>query len=67
MAGDKTGGTYFICADEAVPYARSEGEASLIGASMDEALEILFGLPGWHDYTELDLSLAAGPPVVGVA
>ncbi|MFE7181930.1 hypothetical protein [Streptomyces erythrochromogenes] len=34
----------------------SEGEAGLIGASMDEALEILFGLPGWHDYTELDLA-----------
>ncbi|MFJ3963257.1 hypothetical protein [Streptomyces sp. NPDC090036] len=28
--------------------------AGLIGTSMDEALEILFGLPGWHDYTELD-------------
>ncbi|MFJ3520386.1 hypothetical protein [Streptomyces sp. NPDC090131] len=28
--------------------------AGLIGTSMDEALEIFFGLPGWHDYTELD-------------
>ncbi|GHE45370.1 hypothetical protein GCM10017778_31290 [Streptomyces vinaceus] len=56
VAGDDTGGTYFICADGAVLYASSEGEAGLIGASMDEALEILFGLPGWHDYTELDLA-----------
>ncbi|MFJ9547633.1 hypothetical protein [Streptomyces erythrochromogenes] len=50
------GGTCFICADGAVLYASSEGEAGLIGAGMDEALEILFGLPGWHDYTELDLA-----------
>ncbi|MFJ2598926.1 hypothetical protein [Streptomyces erythrochromogenes] len=56
VAGDDTGGTYFICADGAVLYASSEGEAGLIGAGMDEALEILFGLPGWHDYTELDLA-----------
>ncbi|MGR4880565.1 hypothetical protein ACIPUC_14185 [Streptomyces sp. LARHCF249] len=56
VAGDDTGGTYFICADGAVLYASSEGEAGLIGASMDEALEILFGLPGWRDYTELDLA-----------
>ncbi|MEU9144021.1 hypothetical protein [Streptomyces sp. NPDC048349] len=56
VAGDDTGGTYFICADGAVLYASSEGEAGLIGASMDEALEILFGLPGWHDYTDLDLA-----------
>ncbi|MFB6979074.1 hypothetical protein [Streptomyces scopuliridis] len=59
VAGDDTGGTYFICADGAVLYASSEGEAGLIGASMDEALEILFGLPGWHDYTELDLAADA--------
>ncbi|MBP0932438.1 hypothetical protein J0X20_02095 [Streptomyces sp. KCTC 0041BP] len=56
VAGDDTGGTYSVCADGAVLYASSEGEAGLIGASMDEALEILFGLPGWHDYTELDLA-----------
>ncbi|MFD7257958.1 hypothetical protein [Streptomyces sp. NPDC059874] len=56
VAGDDTGGTYFICADGAVLYASSEVEAGLIGAGMDEALEILFGLPGWHDYTDLDLA-----------
>lgn len=56
VAGDDTGGTYFTCADGAVLYASSEGEAGLIGASVDEALEVLFGLPGWHDYTDLDLA-----------
>ncbi|QJT06430.1 hypothetical protein G9272_44170 [Streptomyces asoensis] len=55
VAGDDTGGTYFACAGGAVLYASSEGQAGLIGTSMDEALEILFGLPGWHDYTDLDL------------
>ncbi|MFD0352184.1 hypothetical protein ACFVHW_00345 [Streptomyces sp. NPDC127110] len=54
VAGDDTGGTYFVCADGALLYASSEGEAGLIGAGTDEALEILFGLPGWHDYTDLD-------------
>ncbi|WP_328470832.1 hypothetical protein OHA21_05560 [Actinoplanes sp. NBC_00393] len=54
VAGDDTGGTYFVCAGGAVLYASSEGEAGLIGASMDEALEILFGLPGWYDYIDLE-------------
>ncbi|MGE7386363.1 hypothetical protein ACQKM2_12895 [Streptomyces sp. NPDC004126] len=54
VAGDDTGGTYFVCADGSVLYASSEGEAGLIGADLDEALEILFGLPGWHDHTDLD-------------
>ncbi|MFJ8165860.1 type IV pilus biogenesis/stability protein PilW [Streptomyces sp. NPDC096136] len=54
VAGDDTGGTYFVCADGAVLYASSEGEAGLIGAGTDEALEILVGLPGWRDYTDLD-------------
>jgi hypothetical protein len=55
MAGDDTGGTYFLCADGEVLYASSEGEAGLIGDSLDEALELLIGLPGWRDYTALDL------------
>ncbi|MFE9636357.1 hypothetical protein [Streptomyces sp. NPDC006463] len=56
VAGDDTGGTYFLCADglrcTRAPRAK---RASLIGTSMVEALEILFGLPGRHDYTDLDL------------
>ncbi|WP_406333710.1 hypothetical protein [Streptomyces sp. NBC_00203] len=49
IAGDDTGGTYFVCADGSVLYADSEGSAGIIGDSVDEALEILVGLPGWHD------------------
>ncbi|MFD8484282.1 hypothetical protein [Streptomyces sp. NPDC059712] len=51
VAGDDTGGTYFVCADGSVLYADSEGAAGIIGPSVDEALELLIGLPGWRDYT----------------
>ncbi|MFE1884599.1 hypothetical protein [Streptomyces diastatochromogenes] len=53
VAGDDTGGTYFLCADGSMLYADSEGLAGIIGTSADEALEILIGLPGWHDYVGL--------------
>lgn len=53
IAGDDTGGTYFVCADGSVLYADSEGSAGIIGDSVDEALEILVGLPGWHDHLDL--------------
>ncbi|MDX3451071.1 hypothetical protein PV396_03760 [Streptomyces sp. ME02-8801-2C] len=58
VAGDGTGGTYFLCADGSVLYADSEGSAGIIASSADEALETVIGLPGWHDY--LDLSPADG-------
>lgn len=48
VAGDDTGGTYFVCADGSVLYADSEGRAGIIGNSVDEALETVIGLPGWH-------------------
>ena len=44
VAGDDTGGTYFVCADGSVLYADSEGSAGIIGCSVDEALEIMIGL-----------------------
>ncbi|MFF4729474.1 hypothetical protein ACFY3M_29800 [Streptomyces mirabilis] len=49
VAGDDTGGTYFVCGDGSVLYADSEGSAGIFGNSVDEALEVLVGLPGWHD------------------
>ncbi|MGW7408136.1 hypothetical protein ACWGI9_31330 [Streptomyces sp. NPDC054833] len=61
-AGDDTGGTYFVCADGSVLYADSEGSAGIIGSSVDEALEVLIGLPGWHDY--LGLSPADGEETI---
>ncbi|MFC9887294.1 hypothetical protein [Streptomyces pilosus] len=53
VAGDDTGGTYFVCADGSVLYADSEGAAGIIGSSVDEALELVIGLPGWRGYTHL--------------
>ncbi|MCF1598998.1 hypothetical protein [Streptomyces muensis] len=44
VAGDDTGGTYFVCADGSLLYADSEGSAGIIGCSVDEALEIMIGL-----------------------
>ncbi|RST17909.1 hypothetical protein E2C00_24130 [Streptomyces sp. WAC05374] len=45
IAGDDTGGTYFVCDGGPVLYASSEGDAGLIGAGVREALDILIGLP----------------------
>ncbi|MEU2398377.1 hypothetical protein ABZ764_10385 [Streptomyces pseudogriseolus] len=53
VAGDDSGGTYFVCADGSVLYADSEGAAGIIGSSVDEALELVIGLPGWRDCTHL--------------
>ena len=52
VAGDFTGGTFFLCGDgrdRPVLYASSEGQAGLIGRSLTEALEIMVGLPSWWD------------------
>ncbi|QOV34814.1 hypothetical protein IM697_32625 [Streptomyces ferrugineus] len=49
VAGDDTGGTYFVCADGSVLYADSEGSAGIIGSSVDEALEIRIGLAEVED------------------
>jgi hypothetical protein len=53
IAGDYTGGTFFLCGDSSeersVLYAGSEGQAGLIGRSLTEALEIMVGLPSWWD------------------
>ncbi|GGJ80308.1 hypothetical protein GCM10011583_09790 [Streptomyces camponoticapitis] len=53
VAGDDTGGTYFVCSDGSVLYADSEGAAGIIGSSVDETLELIIGLPGWRGYTHL--------------
>ncbi|WP_405590788.1 hypothetical protein [Streptomyces sp. NBC_01092] len=52
VAGDATGGTYFVCADGSVLYADSEGSAGLIGSGVDEALEIIIGLAEAEDDDE---------------
>ncbi|WET82987.1 hypothetical protein P3102_18135 [Amycolatopsis sp. QT-25] len=53
VAGDFTGGTFFLCGDRQTVrpllYASSEGQAGLIGQSLATALEIMIGLPSWQD------------------
>ncbi|MEU8953428.1 hypothetical protein AB0C93_03890 [Streptomyces sp. NPDC048518] len=47
IAGDDTGGTYFLCGGTTVLHASSDGAASLVAGSVEEALEILIRLPWW--------------------
>ncbi|MFI9827434.1 hypothetical protein ACIHIX_07070 [Streptomyces sp. NPDC051913] len=54
IAGDAGGGTYFVCEDGSVLYADSEGSAGIVGASVDEALEIMIGLEDAEDHDEDD-------------
>ncbi|MFJ6940608.1 hypothetical protein [Streptomyces sp. NPDC101132] len=52
IAGDFTGGAYFLCPEEdgsrAVVFASSDGEAGLIADDLAGALEVIVGL-GWRD------------------
>ncbi|MFD9033255.1 hypothetical protein ACFVZW_19195 [Streptomyces sp. NPDC059567] len=47
IAGDDTGGTYFLSGGTAVLYASSEGSAVLLADSVGEALEMRIRLPWW--------------------
>ncbi|MEU9123641.1 hypothetical protein AB0C96_27855 [Streptomyces sp. NPDC048506] len=58
IAGDDTGGTYFLCGGTAVLHASSEGDAVLLAESVGEALEMLVRLPGWCDNISADLDEA---------
>ncbi|RSM57658.1 hypothetical protein DMH04_56625 [Kibdelosporangium aridum] len=53
VAGDFSGGTFYLCGDTAVErpvlYASSEGQAGLIGDSLDATLALIIGLPYWED------------------
>ncbi|MFE2236629.1 hypothetical protein ACFXA4_29255 [Streptomyces sp. NPDC059442] len=55
IAGDDTGGTYFLCEGGAVLHASSEGDAALLADSVGEALEILIRLPWWCEEVSADL------------
>lgn len=64
IAGDDTGGTYFLSGGTAVLYASSEGDAVLIADSVTEALEMLVRLPGWCEGLTADLDEEALRAVV---
>ncbi|MFF9915415.1 hypothetical protein [Streptomyces sp. NPDC013457] len=55
IAGDDTGGTYFLCGGTAVLHASSDGYASLLADSVSVALEILVRLPWWCEDVSADL------------
>lgn len=54
IAGCGAGGTYFLCGEAGaeerpVLYADSEGQATLIGAGLIEAITLIVVLPFWRD------------------
>ncbi|GGN11219.1 hypothetical protein GCM10011609_59030 [Lentzea pudingi] len=53
LAGDFAGGLFYLCGDlgaeRPVLYASSEGQAGLIADDPREALQLVIGLPHWHD------------------
>ncbi|MFG3260447.1 hypothetical protein [Streptomyces sp. NPDC048172] len=55
IAGDDTGGTYFLCGGRTVLHASSDGHASLCAESVTEALEILVRLPWWCEEVSAEL------------
>lgn len=55
IAGDDTGGTYFLCGGTAVLHASSEGDAVLLADSVTEALEMLVRLPWWCENLSAEL------------
>ncbi|MEU1365360.1 hypothetical protein ABZ454_04415 [Streptomyces sp. NPDC005803] len=55
IAGDDTGGTFFLSGGTAVLYASSEGDAVLIADSVGEALEMQIRLPEWCENVTEDL------------
>ncbi|MFI2373444.1 hypothetical protein [Streptomyces sp. NPDC018833] len=67
VAGDDTGGTYFVCEDGTVLHASSEGDAAVVGGSVSEALEVVIGLPWYCEGILPDLDEAALLAAVGVA
>ncbi|MGW2109697.1 hypothetical protein [Streptomyces sp. NPDC001948] len=54
IAGCGAGGTYFLCGEAGteerpILYADSEGQATLIGADLAEAITLIVVLPFWRD------------------
>jgi hypothetical protein len=48
VAGDASGGTFFVC-DGPVLYASSEGSAGVLAADLTAMVELVVGVPVWHD------------------
>jgi hypothetical protein len=49
VAGDASGGTFFLCDDGPMLYADSEGGAAIVAADLDAVIRLVVGVPTWHD------------------
>jgi len=49
VAGDASGGTFFVCGDGPVLYAGSEGTAGIVAADPGSAIRLVIGVPTWQD------------------
>ncbi|WP_230862662.1 hypothetical protein [Amycolatopsis camponoti] len=49
VAGDASGGTFFVCDDGPVLYAGSEGTAGIVAADLDATIRLVVGVPTWQD------------------
>ncbi|MEU1470030.1 hypothetical protein ABZ434_17575 [Streptomyces sp. NPDC005761] len=67
IAGDDTGGTFFLSGGKAVLYASSEGDAVLIADSVGEALEMQIRLPEWCENLSEELDEEAMRAAVQVS
>ncbi|MGW7360755.1 hypothetical protein ACWGI0_30040 [Streptomyces sp. NPDC054802] len=67
VAGDDTGGTFFVCGGGPVLYASSEGQAGLLGDTVGEALEIVVGLDDLRERLRAGLGLPERSPAELIA
>lgn len=49
IAGDASGGTFFLCGNGPVLYASSEGTAGILAADPAAAVRLVVGVPTWQD------------------
>lgn len=49
IAGDASGGTFFVCGDGPVLYAGSEGTAGIVAADPVVAIRLVVEVPTWQD------------------
>jgi hypothetical protein len=49
VAGDAAGGTFFVCDNGPVLYASSEGSAGVLATTLTDAVQLVVGVPTWHD------------------
>ncbi|MDS0140145.1 MULTISPECIES: hypothetical protein [unclassified Amycolatopsis] len=60
VAGDASGGTFFLCGDDGpVLYASSEGSAGILAADLEAAIRLIVAIPTWQDVVPLAPDLAA--------